>query len=114
MNIGLFCNGTMSRLMNAMFGIDPRISVSLRRGIFHSTTTRFSPFRARRGLTPIPRVNPGLCYFGPLGHRRAPKFFQRHLLQMSKLQRLPACIGALWMPPRCHVVYVPVPIYLAV
>jgi hypothetical protein len=31
-------------------------------------------------------VYPGKCFFGPWGHREAPKFSQRHLLQMSKLQ----------------------------
>jgi hypothetical protein len=49
------------------------------------TTTRTTTIRA----TSAYGVYPGKCFFGPWGHRKAPKFSQRHLLQMSKL-RTPA------------------------
>jgi hypothetical protein len=37
------------------------------------------PFRARRDKTTFPRVNPGLYFFGPLGHSKAQKFLRRPL-----------------------------------
>jgi hypothetical protein len=60
----------MCRLMNAMFGIDRRFSEIRRADDFIRRATPISsPYRAQREITPIPRVNPGLSFHGPLGRR---------------------------------------------
>jgi hypothetical protein len=47
------------------------------------SSSRVAPFRARRDKTAFPRVNPGLYFFGPLGHRQSPKIFLRRPLSRN-------------------------------
>jgi hypothetical protein len=51
-----------------------------------SGTKAIRPSRRLTIILALMRVNPGLCFFGPLGHRKPPKFPICHFLQIFKLQ----------------------------